>query len=87
VRDLPWQPAPNSRVRVEPKDDALSPPGVWRVLAHGPSAPTAWWIYAHDDEARQWVDANRRQTTSGCVEITGNRLIPAHRQLSLEPRS
>jgi hypothetical protein len=84
MRDLPWKAEPNSRVRIEPRNDELSPPGVWRVLAHGPSAPTAWWLHAHDTEAREWADIHPRQTVSGCVEVLGNRLLPAHQQLSLE---
>lgn len=86
MRDRLWAPEPNSRVRVESRDDEVSPPGVWRVLAHGPTAPTAWWIYPHDDEAREWVAANKRLTVSSCLEVLGNRLTPPTAQIAMESK-
>jgi hypothetical protein len=74
MADDRWRPRPHALVRVVPDESEVSPPGTWQVLAHGPSAPTAWWLMPISDEAVVWATENAPITVSRCIEVPGKRL-------------
>lgn len=82
-----WAPRRGSTVAVlASRDEPVPPSGAWRVVEHAPEAGT-WWLLPHDDAARAWRDKHRTRIVTGCLAMSGRRLVPpGHKPRPAETR-